>query len=80
MKFWESWFDEIHGVSELCVCLDPCFFRLKVLRIGKLVRSVRMIRMTRVMVSLQTLIKCLLGSANTLMWSFSLLAESLNHF
>ena len=51
------------------------FFHVQVLRIGKLVRSIRMIRMTRVMVSLQMLIKCLLGSANTLLWSFSLLAE-----
>ena len=53
----------------------PFFPFLQVLRIGKLVRSIRMIRMTRVMVSLQMLIKCLLGSANTLLWSFSLLAE-----
>ena len=57
--------------------MDPSCFLFsisEVLRIGKLVRSIRMIRMTRVMVSLQMLIKCLLGSANTLLWSFSLLA------
>jgi hypothetical protein len=51
--------------------LRPTFQSREVLRVGKLVRSVRMIRMTRVMASLQMLIKCLLGSSNTLFWSFS---------
>jgi len=47
---------------------------LRVLRIGKLARAIRMLHMSRVLGSLQLLIKCLLGSANMLWWSFCLLS------
>ncbi|CAK9036234.1 unnamed protein product [Durusdinium trenchii] len=47
-------------------------FRL--LRVGKLVRAVRMVAMTSVLASLQLLVKCLAASRDMLWWSFCLLA------
>eukprot|EP00913_Durusdinium_trenchii_P009450 g8883.t1 len=52
--------------------VEPMLFRL--LRVGKLVRAVRMVAMTSVLASLQLLVKCLAASRDMLWWSFCLLA------
>ncbi|CAJ1420432.1 unnamed protein product [Effrenium voratum] len=55
----------------LTLPVNPIFFRL--LRIGKLVRAVRMVTMTSMLGSLQLLVKCLAASKDMLFWSFCLL-------
>ena len=51
--------------------MNPIYFRL--LRIGKLIRAVRMVTMTSMLSSLQLLVKCLASSKDMLFWSFCLL-------
>jgi len=52
--------------------INMALFRL--IRVGKLIRAVRMVTMTSVLASLQLLIKCLAASRDMLWWSFCLLA------
>jgi len=53
------------------VPVNPMLFRL--LRIGKLARTFRMVTMSNVLQSLQLLIKCLSASVDMLFWTFCLL-------
>lgn len=80
-KIWMNYLDvavsvasllEIAVFYTLTLPIHPMLFRL--LRIGKLIRAVRMVHMTSMLASLQLLVKCISASINMLFWSFCLLA------
>eukprot|EP00434_Breviolum_minutum_P018089 symbB.v1.2.015954.t2/scaffold1204.1/size131571/1 len=81
--FWKVWMNYIDVAVSVTTVIEvaiyytielpvnPIFFRL--LRIGKLIRAVRMVTMTSMLSSLQLLVKCLASSRDMLFWSFCLL-------
>lgn len=83
-KFWRVWMNfidvlvslaaivEVAFVYTVKLPVEPMLFRL--LRVGKLIRAIRMVAMTSVLASLQLLVKCLVASRDMLWWSFCLLA------
>jgi len=83
-KFWRVWMNSIDVLVSLAAIVEvgvnytvklpvePMLFRL--LRVGKLIRAIRMVAMTSVLASLQLLVKCLVASRDMLWWSFCLLA------
>eukprot|EP00434_Breviolum_minutum_P014696 symbB.v1.2.012960.t1/scaffold906.1/size153294/5 len=79
-KFWGSWINyldvmvTIGSIVEIVIFLLPLnavFFRL--VRFGKLARTLRMMTMTSILSSLQLLTKCLTASIDMLFWTFCLL-------
>jgi len=82
-SFWKTWLNYIDVVvslfslAEVTIVyavtfpVNPVIFRL--LRIGKMVRAVRMVAVTSQMGSLQLLVKCLASSRDMLLSSFSIL-------
>eukprot|EP00438_Fugacium_kawagutii_P030808 Skav229498 [mRNA] locus=scaffold2455:86664:101439:- [translate_table: standard] len=71
-KFWRVWMNFIDVLVSLAAIVEvglnytvklpvePMLFRL--LRVGKLIRAIRMVAMTSVLASLQLLVKCLVAS------------------
>lgn len=82
-SFWKTWLNYIDivvslfSLAEVTIVyavtfpVNPIIFRL--LRIGKMVRAVRMVAVTSQMGSLQLLVKCLASSRDMLLSSFSIL-------
>ncbi|CAK9054036.1 Zinc transporter ZupT [Durusdinium trenchii] len=79
-QFWKHWINyldlivTILSVCEVVIALlpiDAFFFRL--VRFGKLFRTLRMMTMTSILSSLQLLTKCLTASVDMLFWTFCLL-------
>ncbi|CAE8614705.1 unnamed protein product [Polarella glacialis] len=78
-KFWSvpmNWIDFVVVLTSLVqlaitLPISPMFLRL--LRVGKLTRSLRMVTSTNAVASLQLLVKCLASSVDMLCWSFIIL-------
>ncbi|CAE7629406.1 Scn11a [Symbiodinium pilosum] len=80
MTFWKY---SLNWIDFLVVCsswlelfaaalpISPTFLRL--LRLGKLLRAIRVVRMSHVLESLQLLLKCIAASVRILFWSLFLL-------
>lgn len=80
LKFWKNWVNYLDilvtavSLVEIVIWLlplDAAFFRL--VRFGKLARTLRMVTMTSILSSLQLLTKCLAASIDMLFWTFCLL-------
>lgn len=80
LKFWKNWVNYLDilvtavSLVEIIIWLlplDAAFFRL--VRFGKLARTLRMVTMTSILSSLQLLTKCLGASIDMLFWTFCLL-------
>ncbi|CAE7234962.1 Scn11a [Symbiodinium natans] len=80
MTFWRfalNWIDFLVVCSSwlelfaAALPISPTFLRL--LRLGKLLRAIRVVRMSAVLESLQLLLKCIFASVRILFWSLFLL-------
>jgi len=79
-RFWrtvQNWIDTAVVVTSAIqwffpsLSINPVYLRL--LRLGKLMRALRMVTMSKSMDSLQLLLKCCASSVDMLFWSFCLL-------
>mmetsp|Transcript_43001 Transcript_43001/g.100163 ORF Transcript_43001/g.100163 Transcript_43001/m.100163 type:complete len:627 (-) Transcript_43001:107-1987(-) len=76
-KHWLNWMDFLVVISswtELFAAglpISPTFLRM--LRLGKLLRALRVVKMSQVLESLQLLLKCIAASMRILFWSLVLL-------
>ncbi|CAE7746412.1 Scn11a [Symbiodinium pilosum] len=76
-KQWLNWIDVIVVISSwvellaTALPISPTFLRM--LRLGKLLRALRVVKMSRILESLQLLLKCISASVKILFWSLVLL-------
>ena len=76
-KHWLNWIDFIVVCSSwaelfaAALPISPTFLRM--LRLGKLLRALRVVKMSQVLESLQLLLKCIAASVRILFWSLVLL-------
>ncbi|CAE7040400.1 NaCP60E [Symbiodinium sp. CCMP2592] len=76
-KHWLNWIDFVVVCSSwaelfaAALPISPTFLRM--LRLGKLLRALRVVKMSQVLESLQLLLKCIAASVRILFWSLVLL-------